>query len=119
MKAISALQAVFAQPDYAVSGPFIHALCPKLIELIGQYATELSTQQTFSDFKCLAVKELIHTLKVLVDIAANDKSMYDLLKLVGKKKSVLLFYAYIFPIFPFFFFSFMGDSLILTLYCLH
>lgn len=85
MKAISSLQAVFAQPDYAVSGPFIHALCPKLIELIGQYATELSTQQTFSDFKCLAVKELIHTLKVLVDIAANDKSMYDLQKLFEKK----------------------------------
>lgn len=85
MKAIAALQAVFAQPDYAVSGPFIHALCPKLIELIGQYATELSTQQTFSDFKCLAVKELIHTLKVLVDIAANDKSMYDFRKLFGKK----------------------------------
>lgn len=116
MKAISALQAVFAQPDYAVSGPFIHALCPKLIELIGQYATELSTQQTFSDFKCLAVKELIHTLKVLVDIAANDKSMYHLLKLFGEKN--LFFYSvYIFPLSSLFFSK--GDSLILILSCLH
>lgn len=78
VKAISTLQSVFSLPDSAISVPYIHALCPKLIELIGQYATELSTQQSFSEFKLMATKELVQTLKVLVDVAANDKSLYNL-----------------------------------------
>ncbi|XP_055929916.1 HEAT repeat-containing protein 5B-like isoform X2 [Argiope bruennichi] len=75
VKAISCLQSVFAHPDMVVVGPYIHALCPKLIELIGQFSSELSSQTNFPEIKVLAVKELIHTLKVLVDIAANDKKL--------------------------------------------
>ncbi|GIY21292.1 HEAT repeat-containing protein 5A [Caerostris extrusa] len=46
VKAISCLQSIFTHSDMVVVGPYIHALCPKLIELI-----------------------------VLVDIAANDKKL--------------------------------------------
>lgn len=74
VKAISSLQSVFTHSDMVVVGPYIHALCPKLIELIGQFSTELTSHINFSETKILAVKELIQTLKVLVDIAANDKS---------------------------------------------
>ncbi|KAG8183923.1 hypothetical protein JTE90_029028 [Oedothorax gibbosus] len=75
VKAISSLQSVFTHSDMVVVGPYIHALCPKLIELIGQFSTELISQTNFSETKILAVKELIQTLKVLVDIAANDKKL--------------------------------------------
>ncbi|GFY47468.1 HEAT repeat-containing protein 5B [Trichonephila inaurata madagascariensis] len=75
VKAISCLQSIFMHSDMVVVGPYIHALCPKLIELIGQFSNELSSNINFPDIKILAVKELIHTLKVLVDIAANDKKL--------------------------------------------
>ncbi|GFQ67675.1 HEAT repeat-containing protein 5B [Trichonephila clavata] len=75
VKAISCLQSIFMHSDMVVVGPYIHALCPKLIELIGQFSNELSSDINFPDIKILAVKELIHTLKVLVDIAANDKKL--------------------------------------------
>ncbi|GFX28551.1 HEAT repeat-containing protein 5B [Trichonephila clavipes] len=75
VKAISCLQSIFMHSDMVVVGPYIHALCPKLIELIGQFSNELSSSINFPDIKILAVKELIHTLKVLVDIAANDKKL--------------------------------------------
>ncbi|XP_054715706.1 HEAT repeat-containing protein 5B-like [Uloborus diversus] len=75
LKAISSLRSIFALPDNAVSGPYINALCPKLIEMIGQFTTELSTLISFSSAKVAAIKELIQTMKVLVDIAANDKKL--------------------------------------------
>ncbi|GFS31362.1 HEAT repeat-containing protein 5B [Nephila pilipes] len=75
VKAISCLQSIFMHSDMVVVGPYIHALCPKLIELIGQFSNELSSHINFPDIKILAVKELILSLKVLVDIAANDKKL--------------------------------------------
>ncbi|XP_035216852.1 HEAT repeat-containing protein 5B-like isoform X2 [Stegodyphus dumicola] len=75
VKAISCLQSVFAIPDIAVAGPYIHALCPKLLELMGQFTTELCSHITFPEIKIMAINELILALQVLVDVAANDKKL--------------------------------------------
>ncbi|XP_042908893.1 HEAT repeat-containing protein 5B [Parasteatoda tepidariorum] len=75
IKAISCLHSIFLHPDMVVVGPYIHSLCPKLIELVSQFSTELTSLDFFPENKVNAIKELVVTLKVLVDIAANDKKL--------------------------------------------
>lgn len=74
-KTIRCLQSVFSIPDTAVANPYIQALSPKLVELIGQFTAELSSPVPFPANKMAAIQELTEALKVLVDAATNEKKL--------------------------------------------
>lgn len=57
-----------------IAVPYIHALAPRVIELLGQLTTQIAGDDNVSKMKHDVLTEALQVLETLVDIADDGKS---------------------------------------------
>lgn len=75
LKCLQTLKSIFQHPN---GKPYIHALAPRIVELLGQNASQVIMRQPLSDIKVSIILESFQALEILVSVAPTDKKIHML-----------------------------------------
>ncbi|XP_076321914.1 HEAT repeat-containing protein 5B isoform X4 [Tachypleus tridentatus] len=78
LKCVQTLRSMFQHPDRSIATPYIHALAPRVVEILVQLTADLTTQSTVTDRQFSLATECLNCLDTLVTLASSDKKIHVL-----------------------------------------